>query len=68
MHERSAQAQRPRDGYCTSCRRYIGDADACAYCDAEVPLTGAMRILRIASALIATVGLALLLVILRARA
>ncbi|MFU8780233.1 MAG: hypothetical protein ACNA71_04320 [Kiritimatiellia bacterium] len=47
---------------CPVCKRYCGPANACPYCDTTIPLSTLYRRIRLTAWLLATIGLAMLLV------
>ena len=47
-------------GQCYACERYIGPITPCPFCDADQPVSTALRSLKAMALLLATVGLALL--------
>lgn len=47
---------------CPACERFIGPLDTCPYCDAPSPKPFSLRFLRIASIVLAVIGMALLYV------
>ena len=48
------------NSFCPSCERFIGPADVCPYCEADSARPPILRRLRLASLLLATIGLACL--------
>ncbi len=46
--------------HCPACKRYVGPAGVCPYCDVDVPIPRVYRLFKTAAWLLATVGLLLL--------